>query len=180
MCLRRAPEKYITGAALDRAALTEMSARNFPGGRMARKADKLTAICEPIALKMLGPRRLTTLWASTTCHRDCLASTNYKIPRYVIFYIRLFVLLSWSRHLNTPFAVIRVVNLKSAKKKDLQVSVHSEVAAETPWAIELRLSRTDSEWTYWRPGTRLQLGRIVTAVRRIFVLIQSKECDRTG
>jgi hypothetical protein len=30
--------------------LTEMSARNFPGGkgRPAREADNLTAICEPI------------------------------------------------------------------------------------------------------------------------------------
>jgi hypothetical protein len=31
--------------------VTEMSTRNFPGGkgRPARRADKLTAICEPIA-----------------------------------------------------------------------------------------------------------------------------------
>jgi hypothetical protein len=29
--------------------LTELSTRNFPGGEMqVRKADKLTAICEPI------------------------------------------------------------------------------------------------------------------------------------
>jgi hypothetical protein len=30
--------------------LTEMSTRNFPGGKglLARKADNLTAICEPI------------------------------------------------------------------------------------------------------------------------------------
>jgi hypothetical protein len=44
--------------------LTEMSTRNFPEGKgqPARKADNLTAICKP--------RRLTTLWASTACHRD--------------------------------------------------------------------------------------------------------------
>jgi hypothetical protein len=42
--------------------LTEMSTRNLPGGkgRQARKADHLTAICEPIAKKMWEPRRLTT------------------------------------------------------------------------------------------------------------------------
>jgi hypothetical protein len=50
--------------------LTEMSTRNLPGGkgRPARKADNLTAICEPIVLKMWEPRRVTTLWASTACY----------------------------------------------------------------------------------------------------------------
>jgi hypothetical protein len=45
--------------------LTEMSTRNLPGGKRwpARKADILTAICEPIVYKMWEPRRLTTLWA---------------------------------------------------------------------------------------------------------------------
>jgi hypothetical protein len=40
--------------------LTEMSTRNLPGGkeRQARKADNLTAICEPIVYKMWGPQRL--------------------------------------------------------------------------------------------------------------------------
>jgi hypothetical protein len=36
--------------------LTEMSTRNLPGGgkgRPVRKADNLTAICEPIVYKML-------------------------------------------------------------------------------------------------------------------------------
>jgi hypothetical protein len=52
--------------------LTEISTRNLPGGigRPARKADNLTAICEPIVCKILEPRRLTTLWASTACYRD--------------------------------------------------------------------------------------------------------------
>jgi hypothetical protein len=46
--------------------------RNLPGGKVrpAREADNLTAICEPIVQKMLEPRRLTTLWAFTTCYRD--------------------------------------------------------------------------------------------------------------
>jgi hypothetical protein len=46
--------------------LTEISTRNLPRGkgRLARKADNLTAICEPIVYKMWEPRRLTTLWAS--------------------------------------------------------------------------------------------------------------------
>jgi hypothetical protein len=38
--------------------------------RKARKADNLTAICEPIVSKIWEPRRLTTLWAFTTCYRD--------------------------------------------------------------------------------------------------------------
>jgi hypothetical protein len=56
-------------------SLTEMSARNLPGGkrRPVSKADNLTAICEPTVQKMWEPRRLTTLWASTPCCRDSLA-----------------------------------------------------------------------------------------------------------
>jgi hypothetical protein len=52
--------------------LTEMSTRNPLGdkGRPARKADNLTAICEPIAWKMWEPRRLTTLWASMAYYMD--------------------------------------------------------------------------------------------------------------
>jgi hypothetical protein len=52
--------------------LTQMSMRNFPvgKGRLARKADNLTAICEMTVYKMWEPRRLTTLWASTACHKD--------------------------------------------------------------------------------------------------------------
>jgi hypothetical protein len=52
--------------------LTEMSTRNlFWGiGRPARKADNLTAICQPILLKMWEPRCLTTLWASAVCWTD--------------------------------------------------------------------------------------------------------------
>jgi hypothetical protein len=46
--------------------LTEMSTRNLSGviGRPARKADNLTAICEPIVYKNVG--------ASSVCHRDSL------------------------------------------------------------------------------------------------------------
>jgi hypothetical protein len=52
--------------------LTEVNTRNFSGGkwRPARKADNLTAICEPTVYKMWESRRLTTLWASTVCYRD--------------------------------------------------------------------------------------------------------------
>jgi hypothetical protein len=39
-------------------------------GRPVRKADNLTAICEPIVLKMWEPPPLTTLWASVACYRD--------------------------------------------------------------------------------------------------------------
>jgi hypothetical protein len=49
--------------------LTEMSTSNLPRGegRVARKADNLSAISEPIVLTMWEPRRLTTLRASTAC-----------------------------------------------------------------------------------------------------------------
>jgi hypothetical protein len=50
---------------------TEMSTRNLPGGegRPARKADDLTAICQPIAYIMWEPRPPTNLWAFTACYR---------------------------------------------------------------------------------------------------------------
>jgi hypothetical protein len=50
--------------------------RHLPGGEgwPVRKADNLTAICEPTVWKMWEPRRLTTLWASTACYRDSFAS----------------------------------------------------------------------------------------------------------
>jgi hypothetical protein len=52
--------------------LTGMCTRNLPGGkrRPVRKADNLTAICEPTVYKMWKPRLLTTLWAFTVCYRD--------------------------------------------------------------------------------------------------------------
>jgi hypothetical protein len=48
-----------------------MRTRNLPGCKLrpARKADNLTAICEPIVQKLWEPRRLTTLWASPTCYK---------------------------------------------------------------------------------------------------------------
>jgi hypothetical protein len=47
-----------------------MSTKNLPGGktRPARKADDLTAICEP--------RRLTPLWTSTACYRDSFTNAD--------------------------------------------------------------------------------------------------------
>jgi hypothetical protein len=56
--------------------LTEISTRNLLGGKglPTRKADNLTAICEPIVYKIWEPRRLTTLWASAVCYRDRFTS----------------------------------------------------------------------------------------------------------
>jgi hypothetical protein len=48
-------------------------------GRPARKADNLTAICQLIFLKILQPRRLKTLWASTACYLYLLASGLCKV-----------------------------------------------------------------------------------------------------
>jgi hypothetical protein len=61
--------------------LTEMITRKLPGGkeRPASKADKLTAICEPIVYKMWESRRLTPLWASTACYREDF-TTYYNVP----------------------------------------------------------------------------------------------------
>jgi hypothetical protein len=45
-------------------SLTEMSARNLPGGkgRQEREADNFTAICKLIVEKVWEPRSRTTLW----------------------------------------------------------------------------------------------------------------------
>jgi hypothetical protein len=63
--------------------LTEMSTRNLPGGKgwLARGADNLTAICEPIVYKMWEPWHLTTLWAFMACYRD---SFTFTLPLYMI------------------------------------------------------------------------------------------------
>jgi hypothetical protein len=57
--------------------LTGMSNRNLPGGkgRPARKANILTAICEPAVYNMWEPRRLTTLKAPTACYKDTFPNT---------------------------------------------------------------------------------------------------------
>jgi hypothetical protein len=57
--------------------LTGMSTRNisWSKGRPARKADNLTAICEPTVYKMWEPQHLTALWASTACYRDTFTFT---------------------------------------------------------------------------------------------------------
>jgi hypothetical protein len=57
--------------------LTEMSARNLPGGkgRPERKTDNLTAIYEPIFNKMWDPLRLSTLWVFTAFYRDSFTFT---------------------------------------------------------------------------------------------------------
>jgi hypothetical protein len=60
--------------------LTDMSTRNLPRGkgRPARKADNLTAVCEPTVYKMSERRPLTNLWVSMTCYGD---SFTYLIDR---------------------------------------------------------------------------------------------------
>jgi hypothetical protein len=62
-----------------------MSTRNIPGGkgRPARKADNLTAICEPTVYKMWEPQHLTTLWAFAACYRD---SFTFTFTKYYVIY----------------------------------------------------------------------------------------------
>jgi hypothetical protein len=64
--------------------LTEMSTTNIPGGegRPARKADNLTAICEPIVYKMWEPQHLTVLWVSTARYRDTFTYLYLHIRQY--------------------------------------------------------------------------------------------------
>jgi hypothetical protein len=74
--------------------LTEMSTRNIPGskGRPARKADNLTAICEPTVLKKCrslnisqpyGPPRPVTGIPLLTCLLTELGKTAIKMPRFL-------------------------------------------------------------------------------------------------
>jgi hypothetical protein len=54
--------------------MNEMNTRNFPWGKgwPWRKADNLSAICEPIVLKMWDPRHLTTIWTYMGCYRNSI------------------------------------------------------------------------------------------------------------
>jgi hypothetical protein len=60
-----------------------MSTRNLPGGkgRPVRKADNLTAICEPTVYKMWESRRLTILWASIAFYRDIFIFLSHQVER---------------------------------------------------------------------------------------------------
>jgi hypothetical protein len=71
--------------------LKKISIRNIPGskGRPVRKADNLTAICEPTVQNRWVPQRLTTLWASMAYYRDTFNyGSNYMIlhVQYRIFF----------------------------------------------------------------------------------------------
>jgi hypothetical protein len=62
-------------------SLTEMSTRNVLGdkGLWERRADNLTAICEPIVYKIWDPRRLIALRASIVCYGDQFPFVSVKI-----------------------------------------------------------------------------------------------------
>jgi hypothetical protein len=75
--------------------LTEMSTRNLPAskGLPARKADNLTAICEPSVQKMWKLRRLTNQWASTACYSasfTCLPLHKIFLPTQIIINLNIF------------------------------------------------------------------------------------------
>jgi hypothetical protein len=67
--------------------LTGMSTKDLAAGRawLMRKADNLTAICEPTVYKMWEPQHLLTIWASTACYRDSF--TYFYIVRVHTNYI---------------------------------------------------------------------------------------------
>jgi hypothetical protein len=82
--------------------LTEMSTRNFPGGkgRLVHKADNFTAICEPTVWKTWEPWRLTTLWAPTACYRNNFTFTFFLFPSVLPIHLlhiffSLSVLIKW-------------------------------------------------------------------------------------
>jgi hypothetical protein len=50
-------------------------------GQPARKADNLTAICEPIVWKMWEPRCITNLWTFTACYSDSFTFLTYLMDR---------------------------------------------------------------------------------------------------
>jgi hypothetical protein len=64
--------------------LTNMSARNLPGGkgRQAHEDDNLTAICEPIVYKMWEPQQFTVLWVSTASYRD-----SFTLPSLCVYIV---------------------------------------------------------------------------------------------
>jgi hypothetical protein len=80
---------------------TEMNASNLSGGK-ARKADKLTAICEPIVCKMSVPRRVSTLWASRA---RCKDNFNFHL------------ILSWGFFVSRHYSIGWLDNLKYPGKK---------------------------------------------------------------
>jgi hypothetical protein len=70
MCLRRAPEKYIAGAALDRAALGHTS-RSYPVRAMAAKpADNLEQTFDS------SQNQQTIYGEINQAPRDCLYATS--------------------------------------------------------------------------------------------------------
>jgi hypothetical protein len=49
--------------------------------RPVRRADSLTAICEPTVYTMLDPQHLTTLYASTACYEDSFTSLTFTFSK---------------------------------------------------------------------------------------------------
>jgi hypothetical protein len=80
-CLNSPNHSSCTMALGSTQPLTEMSTRNHPEGigRPARKADNLTAICEPFISKIWEPRPLTTIWASTASYRDTFLTLPWRV-----------------------------------------------------------------------------------------------------
>jgi hypothetical protein len=72
--------------------LTEVSTRNLLESKEwpARRADNLTAICEPNVSKTWEPQHLTTLWASTSYYRDSFTLPYMELLRSVVSWIDLY------------------------------------------------------------------------------------------
>jgi hypothetical protein len=88
--------------------LTEMITRNVREGkgRLAHKADNLTAKCEPVIKKMWEPRRLTTLWARMSCYRDSFTFSPH-LSGILHYMYRLIAFLTNTEQLNGICAMLR-------------------------------------------------------------------------
>jgi hypothetical protein len=69
--------------------LPENSMRNVLGGkvRLDCTADNVTAICESTLYKTCQPRRLTKLWASTTCNSDYTFMQSNNVAVLIITFL---------------------------------------------------------------------------------------------
>jgi hypothetical protein len=125
-----------------------MSTKNSSGGegRPARKADNLTAICEPIVYKMWDPQHLTTLWVSTAPYRDTFTFTlhiHYKIYCFVLLIYKIAVwycLISIDRNESMAyFLTTESAQRNKVDTKTILESVHNS-------ALRSRVSNSARAW----------------------------------
>jgi hypothetical protein len=147
---------------------------NFLGGKgwPARKADNLTAICEPIILKLWEPRRITNLWASTSCYRERFTFLPiFTVPRMSINHIEITALdgpsLASTHRLRHKRArnIIMVHRLHRLNKGNVTVAVkpHSKLKSR----LSVSFSRALYFLTLIGLVSQVLLKRIATCITSI-------------